>query len=126
MSNVLSFICTLTCMMLYRYQRFFYVFFVLSFSRYFEDYTAEENNFLKIFHILTKIVYSVIKNEFNTLCTNDVLDIIRRDIYDHQFKVYPKDSHKDEHKRQNHLIYLTRRQREQLFSPASELSVFHK
>lgn len=73
-------------------------------------------------HGLTKIVYYVIQNQFNTRYPE--LDKIRMDIYEQQKTCSRKDLHKD-NKSQKKKIHLTQKQNEQLFSPQSEFIIFH-
>lgn len=44
--------------------------FLILFSNDSTDLTTEENNFLVVYYVLAKIVYPVIKNEFNIKCTD--------------------------------------------------------
>ncbi|CAC5403771.1 unnamed protein product [Mytilus coruscus] len=81
------------------------------------DVSPEENNFLVIVHGLTQIVHPIIKNEFTMHCPDKVLDKIRKEIYDHNCK----DTCDDEHTSRKKKINLARIQRDQLFSPKSNM-----
>ncbi|CAC5359909.1 unnamed protein product [Mytilus coruscus] len=89
-------------------------------TRRFNDHTEEETNFLVIIHALTKIVYPVIKDEFNTHCPDNELEKIRMDIYEQQQTHSTKDLHNKVNKGERKIMFLTQKQQEQLFSPRKE------
>lgn len=99
-------------------------FFVFFFRRRFNDLTEEETNFLVIVHALTKIVYPVIKDEFNSHCPDNELEKIRMDIYEQQQTHSRKDLRNRENKGKRKNMYFTKKQQEQLFSPRSEFHCF--
>ncbi|XP_063436691.1 uncharacterized protein LOC134718129 [Mytilus trossulus] len=87
-------------------------------TRNFTDITSEENNFLVVVHGLSKIVYPIVINEFNTHCRNHMLDTIRRDIFEQHCKTPIHGKHRDQRRR----MYLSQKQQEQLFSAGKEKS----
>ncbi|CAG2211266.1 unnamed protein product [Mytilus edulis] len=90
-------------------------------TRHFEDLTDEENNFLAIVHALNKIVYPLIQDEFNKQCRDNELEKIRTAIYEQPTRC-SRDSHSERNISQWTNIYLTQKQKEQLFSPIKEES----
>ncbi|CAC5389977.1 unnamed protein product [Mytilus coruscus] len=87
-------------------------------TRKITDITSEENNFLVVVHGLSKIVYPIVINEFNTHCRHHMLSAIRKDI----FEQYCKSPNYEEHKSQRKRMYLSQKQQKQLFSPRKEES----
>lgn len=83
-------------------------------SKNFADFTTEENNFVLVFYGLTKIVYPVIQNEFNTKCPDPVQHKIGMGIY--QIYDQQQAKNKDAKNRKKKQIYLTVNQKQQLFS----------
>lgn len=71
-------------------------------------------------HGLSKIVYPIVINEFNTHCRNHMLDTIRRDIFEQHCKTPNYDKHRDQRRK----MYLSQKQKEQLFSPGSKFIIF--
>ncbi|CAC5389986.1 unnamed protein product [Mytilus coruscus] len=65
-------------------------------TRKLTNITSEENNFLVAVLGFKKIVYPVIKNHFNTQCSDDVLNQIRMNIYEEQSTHDSKYFRKDE------------------------------
>lgn len=90
------------------------------FRKKIEGLTAEENNYLVVVHGLTKIVFPIIKNEFNTQCPDHVLDEIRVSIYEKQSQV-ANPRQKDGKKSRKKGIHLTTDHQRQLFSPKSRV-----
>lgn len=74
-------------------------------------------------HGLSKIVYPVVINEFHTQCRQHILNAIRRDIFE-QHCISPHYEDYDEHRERNKRMYLTQKQRHQLYSPQSEFKIF--
>ncbi|CAC5365748.1 unnamed protein product [Mytilus coruscus] len=87
-------------------------------TRNFTDITSEENNFLVVVHGLSKIVYPIVINEFNTHCRHHMFNAIRRDIFEQRCKSPNYNEHRDQRKR----MYLSQKQQTQLFSPRQEES----
>ncbi|CAC5416345.1 unnamed protein product [Mytilus coruscus] len=90
-------------------------------TKKFEGLTSEENNYLVVVHGLTKIVYPIIKNEFNTQCPDHVLDEIRFSIYEKQMQV-AKTRRRDGTRGWKKRIHLTPDHQRQLFSQTREES----
>ncbi|VDI45556.1 Hypothetical predicted protein [Mytilus galloprovincialis] len=86
-------------------------------TKKFIDLTPEEIHFLVSVHALSKIVYPVIRKEFDRLCQDQELEKIRNDMYEQQNAQYCNGSDKDGTKSINKRIHLTQIQQQQLFSP---------
>lgn len=90
-------------------------------SRKFTDISSDENRFLLAVLGLTKIVNPVIKNQFKTLCSKEMFNQIRADIYEEQLSQQNcKGTGKDAKNSLRKRIYLTADQKQRLFSPNGE------
>ncbi|XP_052063889.1 uncharacterized protein LOC127703837 [Mytilus californianus] len=85
-----------------------------------QDFTLphRSRNFTDITSGLSKIVYPIVLNEFNTHCRHHMLNAIRRDIVEQRCKSPNYDEQRGQRKR----MYLSQKQQKQLFSPRKEES----
>lgn len=88
--------------------------FTIFYSKKITDLSSEENNFLAVVHGLVKIVYPVIKKEFNSQCPDHVLNDIRVAIYEQQKAKRGKKSHKDEKNSPKEGMHFTQDQQKRL------------
>ncbi|CAC5408763.1 unnamed protein product [Mytilus coruscus] len=89
-------------------------------TRKLTNISSEENNFLVVVLGFKKIVYPVIKNHFNTHCSDDVLNQMRMNIYEEQTAQHYDSLRKDETRSWKNRVFLTEIQKRQLFPPNKE------